>query len=104
MPPNPGRAAPPICSDLIYDRHSRNYLWFRQGDANNAVLAAAGYNFRRLIHWLRLLFRQILSALLAEPVINPARNQGSSRTTNQVSVGAAMSGARRPAESNSDGK
>ena len=23
MPPGPGRAAPPICSDLIYDRHRR---------------------------------------------------------------------------------
>jgi hypothetical protein len=43
-----------------------------QGDANNAILAAAaGYNFRRLICWLRLLLRQILSALLAEPLINP---------------------------------
>jgi IS5 family transposase len=41
----------------------RNYLWFRQGDAANAVLAAAGYNFRRLIRWLSLLLRQILSAL-----------------------------------------
>jgi hypothetical protein len=29
-------------------------------------------NFRRLIRWLRLLLRQILIALLAEPVINPA--------------------------------
>ena len=35
------------------------------GDAINAVLAAAGYNFRRLIRWLRLLLRQILSALFA---------------------------------------
>jgi hypothetical protein len=49
----------------------RNYLWFRRGDATNAVLAAVGYNFRRLIRWLTLLLRQILSALLAEPVINP---------------------------------
>ena len=32
----------------------RNYPWFRQGDANNAILAAADYNFRRLICWLRL--------------------------------------------------
>jgi IS5 family transposase len=32
----------------------RNYLWFRRGDANNAVLAAAGYNFRRLIRWFSL--------------------------------------------------
>jgi hypothetical protein len=47
----------------------RNYLGFRHGDANNA---AAGYNFRRLICWLRFWLRQILSALLAEPVNNPA--------------------------------
>ena len=45
----------------------RNYLWFRRGDANNAVLAAAGYNFRRLIRWLRLLLRQILAALFSAP-------------------------------------
>jgi hypothetical protein len=38
-----------------------------RGDVNNAILAAAGYDFRRLICWLRLLLRQILSALLAEP-------------------------------------
>ena len=38
----------------------RNYLWLRRGDAINAVLAAVGYNFRRLIRWLRLLLRQIL--------------------------------------------
>jgi IS5 family transposase len=50
----------------------RNYLWFRRGDANNAVLAAAGYNFRRLIRWFSLLLRQILAALFAETLINPA--------------------------------
>jgi hypothetical protein len=49
----------------------RNYLWFQHGDANNAVLAAAGYNFRRLIHWLRHLLRQILTALMAKPLVNP---------------------------------
>jgi transposase, IS5 family len=27
----------------------RNYLWHRHGDASNAILAAIGYNFRRLI-------------------------------------------------------
>jgi IS5 family transposase len=32
-----------------------NYLAGRNGDANNAILAAAGYNFRRLIKWLRIL-------------------------------------------------
>jgi hypothetical protein len=41
----------------------RNYLWHRQGDAINAVLAAAGYNFRRLIRWLELLLSQILIQL-----------------------------------------
>lgn len=46
-------------------RMGRNYLWLRQGDAANAVLAAAGYNFRRLIRWLSLLLRQILTALTA---------------------------------------
>jgi IS5 family transposase len=44
-------------------RMGRNYLWHRQGDAINAVLAAAGYNFRRLIRWLSLL----LSKILPEP-------------------------------------
>jgi IS5 family transposase len=50
----------------------RNYLWFRRGDANNAVLAAVGYNFRRLIRWLRLLLLEILAALFAEPRIHLA--------------------------------
>ena len=46
-------------------RMGRNYLWHRRGDAANAILAAVGYNFRRLIRWLRLLLRRILIALLA---------------------------------------
>jgi IS5 family transposase len=45
-------------------RMGRNYLWHRQGDATNAVLAAAGYNFRRLIRWLELLLHQILVQLI----------------------------------------
>jgi len=45
-------------------RMGRNYLWHRQGDAANAVLAAAGYNFRRLIRWLRFLLCQILARLI----------------------------------------
>ena len=36
-------------------RMERNYLAHRAGDAINAVLAAAGYNFRRLLRWLSLL-------------------------------------------------
>ena len=41
----------------------RNYLKGSRGDAINAVLAAAGYNFRRLLAWLRLLKRLALAAI-----------------------------------------
>jgi len=44
-------------------RMGRNYLWHRQGDAANALLAAVGYNFRRLLRWLQLLLPQILALL-----------------------------------------
>ena len=40
----------------------RNYLAHSSGDAINAVLAAVGYNFRRLIQWLRFLLLPILIA------------------------------------------
>ena len=65
-------AVEPVIGHLKAEhRMDRNYLWYRRGDANNAVLAAVGYNFRRLIRWLRLLLCQILTAILAEPAINP---------------------------------
>jgi IS5 family transposase len=44
-------------------RMGRNYLAHQQGDAINAILAAAGYNFRLLLNWLRLLSRRILVCL-----------------------------------------
>ncbi len=37
-------------------RMDRNFLVGREGDAINAVLAAAGYNFRLLLAWFRLLW------------------------------------------------
>jgi hypothetical protein len=52
-------------------RMERNYLWFKHGDANNAVLAAVGYNFRRLIRWLRTLFRLCLAVLFPQTVALP---------------------------------
>ena len=59
-------AVEPVIGHLKAEhRMGCNYLAHRRGDAANAVLAAAGYNFRRLIRWLRLLLRQILSALTA---------------------------------------
>jgi IS5 family transposase len=42
----------------------RNHLAHAAGDVANAVLAAAGYNFRRLLSWLRLLLRLWLGALI----------------------------------------
>jgi len=44
-------------------RMGRNYLAYSQGDAINAILAAAGYNFRLLLSWLRLLLRLFLALL-----------------------------------------
>ena len=66
-------AVEPVIGHLKAEhRMGRNYLWFRRGDANNAVLAAVGYNFRRLIRWLRLLLFEIFATLFAEPRTNPA--------------------------------
>jgi len=63
-------AVEPVIGHLKAEhRMGRNYLWFRRGDANNAVLAAVGYNFRRLIRWLRLLLLEILAALFSQPLI-----------------------------------
>src|SRR4029078_6077424 len=42
----------------------RCYLKGRDGDAANAILTAFGYNFRRLLAWLRILVRLILTELL----------------------------------------
>lgn len=62
-------------------RMGRNYLWHPQGDAINAVLAAAGYNFRPLIRWLRLLLSLILAPPIARPQLIPRCNPYSSRWT-----------------------
>lgn len=50
-------------------RMDRNYLAHRHGDANNAILATAGYNFSLLIRWIRVLLRSILLVILgAQPI------------------------------------
>lgn len=46
-------------------RMERNYLHHRHGDANNAILAAIGYNFSLLVSWLKLLLCLILAAPLS---------------------------------------
>ena len=66
-------AVEPVIGHLKAEhRMGRNYLWYRRGDAANAVLAAVGYNFRRLIRWLSLLLRLLLTALLSGVLIKPA--------------------------------
>jgi transposase, IS5 family len=53
-------------------RMDRNYLAHRAGDAANAVLAAAGYNFSLLIRWLRFLLAKILTDLTGQMQVHPA--------------------------------
>ena len=54
-------AVEPVIGHLKSEhRMGRNYLWHRQGDAINAVLAATGYNFRLLLRWLKLLLFRFL--------------------------------------------
>jgi transposase, IS5 family len=54
----------------------RCYLKGRDGDAANVVLTAVGYNFRRILAWLRALLCLILAAIwravAPRSVLNPA--------------------------------
>ena len=54
----------------------RCYLKGHAGDAANAILTAAGYNFRRILAWLRIFLRLFLSRLMAtlsgHTTLNPA--------------------------------
>ncbi|SJM33282.1 hypothetical protein BQ8482_340178 [Mesorhizobium delmotii] len=64
-------AVEPVIGHLKNDhRMGRNFLAFSEGDANNAVLAAVGYNFSLLLNWLRLLCA-VLLALFATPAAPP---------------------------------
>jgi IS5 family transposase len=52
----------------------RCYLEGRAGDAANAILTAVGYNFRRVLAWLRTLLRQILIEIFRAYIIRSALN------------------------------
>jgi transposase, IS5 family len=70
-------AIEPVIGHMKAEGHlDRCYLKGRAGDAANAILTAAGYNFRRILAWLRLLLRQLLHALCrafaAPDALNPA--------------------------------
>ena len=55
-------------------RMGRNYLAHHAGDAVNAVLAAAGYNFHLLLRWLELLYLD-LAAEKQRPPVNGSENR-----------------------------
>ena len=57
-------AVEPVIGHLKSDhRMDRNFLIRSEGDAANASLAAVGYNFARLLGWLRELWRDLLVIL-----------------------------------------
>jgi IS5 family transposase len=57
-------AVEPVIGHLKAEhRMGRNHLAHSAGDAANAILAAVGYNFRRLLAWLRLLFAFLFAVL-----------------------------------------
>ena len=56
-------------------RMGRNYLAGTHGDAANAVLAAAGYNFRRLLAWLAALWRAFVTTISPPPRTLPSPAQ-----------------------------
>ena len=68
-------AVEPVIGHLKSDhRMDRNFLIGTEGDAANAVLAAVGYNFARLLGWFRELWRDLLAvmALLSLVTQRPA--------------------------------
>ena len=59
-------AVEPVIGHLKADhRMGRNHLAHAIGDAANAVLAAVGYNFRRILAWLKLFVAFIQAAIFS---------------------------------------
>jgi len=67
-------------------RMGRNFLTGTHGDAANAVLAAAGYNFRRLLAWLAILWRVFVMAMLAAVEDNPNPALGGVRAATNLTA------------------
>jgi IS5 family transposase len=65
-------AIEPVIGHLKEDhRMGRNHLAGTIGDAINAVLAAVGYNFRRILAWIRFCVAIICAALALSKAQNP---------------------------------
>jgi IS5 family transposase len=61
-------AVEPVIGHLKEDhRLGRNHLAGRHGDAVNAIMAAVGYNFRRILAWLAALLCALLTLANAAP-------------------------------------
>jgi IS5 family transposase len=68
-------AIEPVIGHMKSEGHlGRCYLKGRAGDAANTILTAVGYNFRRILAWLRALLRQIVIAILRALIIRSALN------------------------------
>ena len=70
-------AIEPVIGHMKAEGHlGRCYLKGRAGDAANAILSAVGYNFRRILAWLRALLRLflivIVRAFIIRSTLNPA--------------------------------
>jgi len=70
-------AVEPLIGHMKEQGHlGRCYLKGHAGDAANATLTAAGYNFRRILAWFSMLLRLILAVLMiantGQPTPNPA--------------------------------
>jgi len=71
-------AIEPVIGHMKAEGHlGRCYLKGTAGDAANAILTAVGYNFRRILAWLRILLRLILIALWRALATHPALKQAS---------------------------
>ena len=67
-------AVEPVIGHLKSDhRMDRNFLIGAHGDATNGVLAAVGYNFARLIAWLRAIFCAFWLAARLASITPPAQ-------------------------------
>jgi Transposase DDE domain len=66
-------AIEPVIGHMKAEGHlGRCYLKGTAGDAANAILTAVGYNFRRILAWLRILLCLILAALWRDLATHPA--------------------------------
>src|SRR5664279_2009738 len=66
-------AIEPVIGHMKAEGHlGRCYLKGTAGDAANSILTAVGYNFRRILAWLRILLCLILAALLRALATHPA--------------------------------